>query len=223
MNKGVLLSLIVLIGVVITSAGCRNCCEERLTGREVAELERFANTGNIAAMKRLSAYFESNEDQTQAAAWRKRAADAGDSEAEFSMYEDLKNDRNAKRRDLAIVYLQRSAEHGSSLGQWFLGRIFHEGAGVPKDADKAKFWLRKAARSGNEEAIIYLCDLALSERDVAQSRECVSFEDRARAVVKPGSYYSRQLERQRKRITDFLSRENTERRVNQSPHFGDIR
>jgi hypothetical protein len=203
-NKGVLNLLIILIGVLIANAGCNNCCEERLSNREVAELERAANTGNIAAMKRLSAYFESNEDQAQAAVWRKRAADAGDSEAELAMYDGLKNDHDPRQRDLAIAYLQRSAEHGSSIGQWFLGRICHEGAGVPKDANKAKYWLRKAARSGNEEAIIYLCDIALSERDVVQCRECVDLANRAVASVKPGSYYSVHLEHQRKRITEFL-------------------
>ena len=44
----------------------------------------------------------------------------------------------------ALVYYRKSAEQGEAAGEFGLGRMYADGAGVPRDPAKALEWYRKA-------------------------------------------------------------------------------
>jgi TPR repeat protein len=52
--------------------------------------------------------------------------------------------------------LRQSAENGDAVGQMRLGRAYSLGLGVPKDAQLAQQWLRRAAAQGNTDAKSFL-------------------------------------------------------------------
>lgn len=197
----------VICGLLIAGTGCNNCCSETLSRKEVSELERAASNGNVAAMMKLFNFYGGSDEPERGRVWLKRAADAGNSEAEMLMYSILNGDLDPEQRRLAIDYLHRSAKHGSVTAQGVLGRRFREGTGVPQDREKAKYWLRLAARARgvhSVDAVLDLCDMALEEGDLEQCRECLSLDTEAISAVNPGSNYAGQIEQQRKRITEYL-------------------
>lgn len=182
----------------------KDCCSEQLSDRQIRELEQAAANGNVPAMKRLFFFFEEAEDPARAAVWLKRAADAGDGEAELFMFSKLTGDKNPDRQRLALTYLHRAAEHGSSTAQATLGERYRDGTGVPKNVETARFWFRKSARAGDADAILALCDMAVAAHDVEQCRECLVLENQALTSLDPKSYYASQLREQRKRIDRIL-------------------
>jgi TPR repeat protein len=51
----------------------------------------------------------------------------------------------SKDKTKTIYWYQEAAERGNIAAQLWLGEKYQSGDGVPKDIDKARFWLRKAA------------------------------------------------------------------------------
>ena len=56
----------------------------------------------------------------------------------------------------ALAQLKTRANKGESKAQWWLGRMYEEGDGVPKDMAQALTWLTKAADTGYAIAASYL-------------------------------------------------------------------
>jgi TPR repeat protein len=54
-----------------------------------------------------------------------------------------------KLSETEISDLQKKAEAGGSSAQYSLGRAYESGNGVPKRAEQAAIWYRKAADQGN--------------------------------------------------------------------------
>lgn len=52
----------------------------------------------------------------------------------------------------SVHWLRKSAEQGSVLAQYSLGKMYKYGVGVEKNMDEARRWLQKAADQGDEEA-----------------------------------------------------------------------
>ena len=52
----------------------------------------------------------------------------------------------------AFNWYRRSGEQGDPAGQLELGLCYQHGCGVGNDLVKAKFWIKKAALNGNDEA-----------------------------------------------------------------------
>ncbi len=46
----------------------------------------------------------------------------------------------------------RKAELDFSSARYFIGKMYHNGEGVPKDYEQAKIWYSKAAKQGNDSA-----------------------------------------------------------------------
>jgi TPR repeat protein len=186
----------------------KNCCSEQLNERQVRELERAAANGDVPSMKRLFFFYDEAEEPAKAATWLRRAADAGDSEAELFMFNTLNGSKNTDQQRLALKYLHRAAEHGSSTAQATLGERYRDGVGVTRNVETAKYWLRRAARAGDPEAILALCDMAAAAHDIEQCRECLVLENHALTSLDQKSYVSLQLQEQRKRIGGILSDTN---------------
>lgn len=56
----------------------------------------------------------------------------------------------------ALAFLRLGVEQGDSTCLYQLGRCYHEGLGLEKDNEQARFWLRKAIDEGDSEARHYL-------------------------------------------------------------------
>lgn len=58
---------------------------------------------------------------------------------------------------VAVDYFTIAAQNGYNLAQYALGECYEKGIGVNEvDIEKAKYWYRKAAEQGDEEAIASL-------------------------------------------------------------------
>lgn len=202
---GLIFAALLLIALTSYLMIRKDCCSEQLSEYQIGELERAAASGSVSAMKRLFFYYDEAEEPRKAAAWLKRAADAGDSEAEMLMFYSLNGTNDAGQKRLAMNYLYRAAEHGSSDAQTIVGEKYRDGAGVTRNIDTAKRWLEKAARAGDADAILALCDIAVSERDVEQCRRCLQLQNRALRSLHPKSYLASQLQEQRERISRILN------------------
>ena len=178
----------------------KTCCSERLDEDEIRELERAATNGDVPAMKRLYRFFDEDEQPAVAEGWLKRAADAGDADAELHMFSRRDGSDDPAQKAIAMDYLHRSAEHGSSLAQSVLGERYRNGDGVTRNMATARSWFEKAARGGDIDGILALCDMAAAERDLQQCRECLVLQNRGLASVHPESYYATQLREQRERV-----------------------
>jgi hypothetical protein len=64
--------------------------------------------------------------------------------------------------------IKKLAALGSSKAQGWLGVLYHDGQGVPKDLGKAAKWFRKAAEQGNAVAQHYLASLYYQGKGVPQ-------------------------------------------------------
>jgi TPR repeat protein len=182
----------------------KDCCSEQFSDQQVQELERAASSGSVPAMKQLFFFYDEAEQPSKAAAWLRRAADAGDSDAEFLLSHTLAGSNDAEQKRLGMIYLQRAAEHGSSSAQAALAERYRDGEGVAKNVETARFWFQRAARAGDTDAILALCDMAAADRDVVQCRECLVLESRALASLHPKSFMASQLQEQRARINLIL-------------------
>lgn len=79
--------------------------------------------------------------------WMMKAADGGYDVALYEMGRTYESGLRGMSTDKAkaIYWYQQAAERGNIAAQLWLGEKFASGDGVPKDIDKARFWLRKAA------------------------------------------------------------------------------
>jgi TPR repeat protein len=66
----------------------------------------------------------------------------------------------------ACLWFRQGAVGGDMLAQSALGLCLLRGAGIRQDTDEGVFWLVKAARTGNEEAIDTLHSLAFTHGKV---------------------------------------------------------
>jgi TPR repeat protein len=76
-----------------------------------------------------------------------RAADEGYDVALYELGRAYEFGRRGVSRDeaKAIYWYQEASERGNIQAQYWLGLKYESGDGLPKDIDKALFWLRKAA------------------------------------------------------------------------------
>jgi len=112
-------------------------------------------------------YFNSKH-QKEALYWLEKSASNDDPYAlyQLGLYYSEANDL-AK----AIKYYQRAAELNNADALLELSYIYGEGIGVEQDDDKALFFLKKAAESGNQEVLDELAAMALSGEGNMDAKE----------------------------------------------------
>ena len=97
----------------------------------------------------------SEEDDNSISALKRRA-DKGNPEAQVKYAKLLKNgvpgqlEPNAQ---MAVTYLQMSAEQEQPEGMLLLGEMLRDGIGIEKDPKKAVKWLHRSADTGNPQAM----------------------------------------------------------------------
>jgi len=116
----------------------------------------------------MNFFYYKQENNKEALYWLEKSASNDEPEAlyQLGLY-------YAEKADLAksIQYYQRAAElnYGDALLELYY--IYGEGFGVEQDEDKALFFLKKAAESGNQEVLDELAAMALSGQGNMDAKE----------------------------------------------------
>ena len=116
----------------------------------------------------MNFFYYKQENNKEALYWLEKSASNDESEAlyQLGLY-------YGEKADLAksIQYYQRAAElnYGDALLELYY--IYGEGFGVEQDEDKALFFLKKAAESGNQEVLDELAAMALSGQGNMDAKE----------------------------------------------------
>ena len=89
--------------------------------------------------------------------WYQKAAEAGESAAQFNLAFCYKNGEGVEKDfSKAVYWYQKAAEAGESDAQNNLAFCYYNGEGVEKDITKAVHWWQRAAEAGNSRAEIAL-------------------------------------------------------------------
>ncbi|MFO0485271.1 MAG: tetratricopeptide repeat protein [Sphingobacteriia bacterium] len=111
------------------------------------------------------------QDYSQAAHWYQKAAEQGDSDAQYDLgllYQEgkvappetpqafrwvakLLKMPGSEGYKQAAYWWKKAAEQNHVVAQYKLGLLYKEGRGVPKDEEKAHYWFLKAAEQGSTE------------------------------------------------------------------------
>ncbi len=71
---------------------------------------------------------------------------------EFDMFEMANSFYNQKKYKKAFELLKKLAEQGDSQAQYNLGAMYENGEGTEENIEQAKYWYKKSADQGNEDA-----------------------------------------------------------------------
>jgi hypothetical protein len=77
-----------------------------------------------------------------------------------------------------VKFYQEKAEKGDALGQYRMGLYYLKGDGVPKDIDKARDYLSKAAAQGNQDAAAEIAKFSAPDASVQTNSPPKKGEDR---------------------------------------------
>ncbi|MFP6748904.1 MAG: tetratricopeptide repeat protein [Alphaproteobacteria bacterium] len=124
----------------------------------------WAHRGDPAAQRNLAHIYRMGlgvaQDFTQAAAWYRRAADAGLSRAQANlaaMY--LRGQGVGEDAKQAAYWFTVAAANGHALAQYNLALLYLRGEGVERSEAKAAGWLYRAAQAGHKPAMRALAKL----------------------------------------------------------------
>lgn len=129
------------------------------------EVRRKAEAGDMNAEHDLAIRYAYGlggleRDAAEALKWELRAAGKGHPLAQSDLAIMLLNDN--KPQD-ALVWMTKAAENGVVNSQYQLGTLYFKGLHVPKDEEKAVYWLRKAGAGGDSRAIQLLEQIELQK------------------------------------------------------------
>ncbi|MCY4426066.1 MAG: tetratricopeptide repeat protein, partial [Halieaceae bacterium] len=94
-----------------------------------------------------------SEDNAEAAAWFRKAAEQGHATAQFVLGLVYANGQGVPKNDTeAARWYRMAAEQGHATAQFVLGLMYAKGEGVRGDDVKAYAWLSIAAAQGLENA-----------------------------------------------------------------------
>jgi TPR repeat protein len=97
----------------------------------------------------------------QAAAVLRRAAEAGNADAQYKLASLYKLGRGVPQDDeQSFRWMKAAAEKGHQRAQLNLGRMLLTGRGASLDVAQARLWLQKAVAQGNEDAVKLLAEIA---------------------------------------------------------------
>jgi TPR repeat protein len=130
-----------------------------LLTKSVHEYHALAKQGSIHAMRQLATLYSLGLGNTaidwkQAWKWCRKAADAGDSDAQFALASWFSEGRGVEpvNDTMAAVWLEKSAAQNNVAAMTNLGIAYTHGSGVKQDDTKAVALFRKAAAAGSHVA-----------------------------------------------------------------------
>ena len=125
---------------------------------DISALKKRAEKGDAKAELILgeSYYVGANglpQDDTQAAAWYRKAAEQGLAYAQYNLGLFYDVGRGVPQDSAqAAAWYRKAAAQGLPSAQYNLGLLYIHGNGVPQDSAQAAAWYRKAAVQGNPDA-----------------------------------------------------------------------
>jgi hypothetical protein len=126
-----------------------------------------ATAGDAAAQFNLGVMYEYGhgvpQDDTQAVAWYRKAADQGYASAQYALGVMHGTGKGVPRDDAqAMTWYRKAADQGLAIAQFNVGMMYETGQGISKDDAQAVTWYRKAAVQGVADA---QCSLGVMYRD----------------------------------------------------------
>ena len=128
--------------------------------------EKAARQGFIIAQYNLGCLYMSSQndfpkqDYVQACHWLKLAAEAGDSDAQFTLaYIYQRGLLGEADHEAARLWYEKAAHNGSGRAQYDLACIYLNRDNVAYDRQKAIYWFEQAAQSGVNRARAHLLEL----------------------------------------------------------------
>jgi hypothetical protein len=147
---------VIATGLLALLLGC--AAEEPLRDAPLAGLIRQAESGDVAAMKRLAVAYQAGvgaqRNAAEAVRWTRMAAERGEADACNNLGVWHLNGVGVERNFAeALKWFRRSADHGNPGGQYWLGVMYENGYGVARDLGEAKTWYRRAADQALPQAV----------------------------------------------------------------------
>ncbi|MCW9012930.1 MAG: hypothetical protein OQL06_04035 [Gammaproteobacteria bacterium] len=172
---------------------------------------KLAEQGNPEAQYKVGEMYELGKgvpkDLEKARQWFEKAAAKEHLKASYKiLYLDIKaHGMNAPRKDQVAV-LRKEAASGNADAQYFLGKMYASGIGVPKNLNNAASWLNKAAFNGIPEA---------EHEAIAVEEEQARISDRSakrRAVAEEEARKKQEAERKEKELAAAKAQKEKEAR-----------
>ena len=116
-------------------------------------LARSAEQGFAAAQYVLGIVAKQSKKWTQAARWYKKAAEQKHAVAQMALSRLYYGGSGVpKNHEIVFRLAQQSAKSGLYDAQRSLGYCYYVGIGTPVDRERGVYWLKAAARNGDEES-----------------------------------------------------------------------
>ena len=134
-------------------------------------LRQWAQQGNVTAQRELAYALSVNKDkQTEAAAWLKKAAEGGDSDAQFNYAEANYKSRLGLQQNFveAWKWYQAASHQNNSKATFMLSRMTKYGEGVPRNLAQSVHWLQVASEQGNAQAMFLLSNAYADGEGIAK-------------------------------------------------------
>jgi hypothetical protein len=127
-------------------------------------MEYYERTGDAVAQFSVGTLYDQGrgvpQDDAQATAWFRRAAQLGFAPAQFNLGNAYRHGRGVARSDAqAVLWWRKAAEQGVGGAQFNLGSAYLKGEGVGKDEEAARRWYERAVQAGHPLAAQMLAEL----------------------------------------------------------------
>lgn len=133
---------------------------------QLSKVRQYAKNGNSWALSTLAfAYKDGNmgmkNDKRMALMYCRQAAEKGDADCQYLLalgffYGQVFGLSLPKSNQTAVQFAKDAAERGHSQAQYFLGRLYQNGNGVPRNVDEAMRWMTLSASQGFGNAALWL-------------------------------------------------------------------
>jgi uncharacterized protein len=142
--------------------------KEKLVIKYVKQVDQVS----LSEMLTKGYNFSQNGQHEDALYWYRKAAEKGNSNAQYELAIYYEKGRVVKQDYAkAIYWYQLSADQGNANGEKGMGFVFQTGRGVKKDYKQAVYWYRKAAKNGDAEGQFLLARLYRKGKGVEKDFE----------------------------------------------------
>lgn len=137
----------------------------------IKTLRAWANHGIVAAQRELGLALAVQADkQAEAAQWLEKAAQAGDTEAQFAFAEANYKAKLGliQNQNVAWKWYEAAAAKNNAKASFMLARMAKYGEGTTPDLQKSVHWLQVASDQGNAQAMFLLSNAYADGEGVAK-------------------------------------------------------
>ena len=165
---------------------------------------KLAKKGNPEAQFKIGEMYETGfgvkKDLAKAQEWINKAAKQGHETARFKLlYWDIEKHGLTAANKAKFEALKAKADAGNADAQYYIGKMYANGIGVKKDADKAMGWLSKAALVGVLAAEQEITHLREEKQRQALARRRAEEKRKARLKAQKERERQKKLEEARRR------------------------